>query len=348
MVADRARAALLRLDAYMTEHDLAGPDPYDGLSGWLGSRPLPARVRQGAAQAVKRSRVNLRPVLGVRPARMTKTLALVAEGLRRASWLPDATRRRRELLDEIVDRRSEAWGYEFDVQTRWAFYPAGSPNIIVTAFAIEALRASAEHLEDVRFGVRDWLLREMSHEGYFRYVPGSTTLIHNANLFGARALHRVEPGHPAVATAVRRTLDLQRPDGTWPYGEGPRLGWIDGFHTAYILLALDDLREVCQVAGPLDRGVRAYVERLFSPAGEPLYYADRAGPVDVHNAATGLLALAALRGHLPEGNDLLERTFGHTLRMQGRDGAFRSSTRAPAYMRWNQAHAYRALCEVVR
>ncbi len=32
-----------------------------------------------------------------------------------------------------------AWGYPFDVQTRWSFYPAGSPNVVVTSFAVQGL-----------------------------------------------------------------------------------------------------------------------------------------------------------------------------------------------------------------
>src|SRR5213075_150844 len=54
--------------------------------------------------------------------------------------------RQRELAFEALDllaadRRSgdRAWGYPFDVQTRWSFYPAGSPNVVVTTFAASGL-----------------------------------------------------------------------------------------------------------------------------------------------------------------------------------------------------------------
>ncbi|MDQ1536388.1 MAG: hypothetical protein QOE58_781 [Actinomycetota bacterium] len=351
MVVERAREALIRLDQYLTGQWLAGPDPYDGLAGWLGGRVPSGHVRQAIIQGVKRSPIDLRPALGVRPVRMTKTLALVTDALHTAPWLPEGASRRKTLLDEIVDRRTGptgGWGYEFDVQTRWGFYPAGSPNIIVTAFVLEALRDSPEHLEAVRSGVRDWLLGSMRYEGIFRYVPGSTVLIHNANLLGARALERVEPGHPAVARGVRRTLECQRANGTWPYGEGAGLEWVDGFHTAYVLLALADLDEALPDGEGLGRGVKAYASRLFSPEGEPFYFADRPGPTDIHNIATGLLAVAVLRDHIPGGDELLGRVLEHLLRLQGDDGAFRSSSRAPAYMRWNQAHAQRALAEVAR
>jgi hypothetical protein len=348
VVADRACLALLALDNYMEMCALAGPDPYDGLSGRLLERLRRQRTRQVAVQLVKRSPLNLRPLLGVRPVRMSKTLGLVAEGLFVAPQLPGAEVRRKRLLAELIIRRGEGgWGYEFDVQTRWGFYAAGSPNIIVTAFALEALRLSPSHLEAASLPVRSWLEDEMLHDGFIRYVPRSAVLIHNANLLGARALHRVAPGHPAVAEAVDRTLERQRPDGTWPYGEQAGLEWVDGFHTAYVLLALKDLLSVHSgIVDALERGVHAYATRCFAKDGWPYYYADKPGPIDVHNIATGLQALADLKDILPDGQNLLGRALDHLLILQGAEGAFRTRPGAPAYMRWNQAHAHRALAQV--
>ena len=39
------------------------------------------------------------------------------------------------------------WGYPWDVQTRWSFYPAGSPNVVVTAFAASGLLEGAAALD---------------------------------------------------------------------------------------------------------------------------------------------------------------------------------------------------------
>lgn len=349
MVADRAYLALLALDNYIERCALTGPDPYDGLSGRLRNRLRRQRTRQLAVQLVKRSPLNLRPFLGVRPVRMSKTLALVAEGLFVAPQLPDAEARRKRLLGELVDLQGkDGWGYEFDVQTRWGFYAAGSPNIIVTAFALEALRRSPPHLEAARIPVRSWLEDKMLHDGFVRYVPGSTALIHNANLLGARALHRVAPGHPAVVQAVDRTLECQRPDGTWPYGEQAGLEWVDGFHTAYVLLALKELQSVHSgIANALERGAHAYATRCFAKDGRAHYYLDKPGPMDVHNIATGLHAIAELKDTIPRGQKLLSGVLNHLLTLQGTEGAFRTRAGAPAYMRWNQAHAHRALAQVI-
>jgi len=64
MVVERARAALVRLDQYMAGQRLGGPDPYDGLAGWLGGRVPSGRLRQAIIQGVKRSPIDLRPALG--------------------------------------------------------------------------------------------------------------------------------------------------------------------------------------------------------------------------------------------------------------------------------------------
>src|SRR5947208_3350284 len=74
-------------------------------------------------------------------------------------------------------------------------------------------------------------------EACFASCAGSATPIHNSSMLLAAAAARVGDGK-AVATAARAvafTIARQRPDGSWPYGEGPGLDWVDGFHTAYIL-----------------------------------------------------------------------------------------------------------------
>ena len=44
-----------------------------------------------------------------------------------------------EVLDADRQAGPYGWGYHWDMQTRWSFYPAGSPSIVHTAFAVSAL-----------------------------------------------------------------------------------------------------------------------------------------------------------------------------------------------------------------
>src|SRR4051794_27860175 len=137
-----------RLEAWGRERDWAGTDPYDGLNATRFVRPLRASVlgRRVLTQAVKRSPVDLRGLVGVPPGRSAAALAHVMSAYARSPFVDDDTREARirhiaEALDEQVlpGFAGACWGYHFDVQTRVFFYPQGSPNTIATAFAGMAL-----------------------------------------------------------------------------------------------------------------------------------------------------------------------------------------------------------------
>jgi hypothetical protein len=159
------------------------------------------------------------------------------------------------------------------VQTRWAFYPAGSPNIVVTSFAIEALSA-ANALEHVSEQTWRWLSEEMiTEQGYIRYVPDSDKLIHNANMLGSRALVRSGRSGSHHASHVEQSTTrstVQRPDGSWAYGEGTGLGWIDNFHSVYVLSCLRDLGHVRPTGEAFARGIRFWGDTFMRSTSSPL------------------------------------------------------------------------------
>jgi hypothetical protein len=276
---------------------------------------------------------------------MTKTLALVAAGLKRAPWLPNAEQRLLDLKREIRSRRGTAWGYEFDVQTRWGYYPAGSPNVIVTAFALEEVAADLGVAEIS--SLIEWFEAQMWTGRHFRYVPGNETLVHNANVLAARALNRVAPGHPYVGQAVEVTARALPEGGLWPYGEDRHLSWIDNFHTAYVLDALLDLSEVSLAAEhALQRAAPAYNSACFAADGSPTYFAGGGGPLDVHNVATALNILERLRRSDVLASRHLPQSFRCAIELMQPDGSFRPHARATPYPRWNDGHMFKALAEV--
>ena len=143
------RATLGRLDTWLRARDFAGYDPYDSLNA---SR-LPAffratpRRRQLVVQVGKRSPVNLRPILrratapqqqGAGPWSQAPMRGFIdwSAILRGSRSRAPSSRSSRRVAPK--SRGTIAWGYEFDVQTRWAFYPRGTPNIIVTTFVAHA------------------------------------------------------------------------------------------------------------------------------------------------------------------------------------------------------------------
>src|SRR5579859_7794461 len=138
---EAAAAAAERLARALEAEEFRGWDPFDALaSPLLRSVCRTPRARQAAIQALKRSPLNLRPVLGVPSIQHTKALALLASAYAQLAQ-PELAVRLADLLLEKAVRVGAGlgWGYDFDVQTRWGYYRSGEPNAVVSAFAIQAL-----------------------------------------------------------------------------------------------------------------------------------------------------------------------------------------------------------------
>ena len=347
---------------------VTGRDPYDALR----SRRIPAlltrnaRMRQLVVQVRRRCPVELGPVLGIEPFIMAKSVACRMMAVARN----EPSVRRDDDLRALVDLLYEAegclgdgrWGYEFDVQTRWAFYPKGSPNLIVSAFVARGLAEAGAVLGDPRLldaaaDAGRWIaenLVDRSEPPFTRYVPDSSRLVHNANLLGAGCIALAG----AVLSDTRMTelatrlcvasLRAQRDDGGWPYGDGHGLEWEDSFHTAYVL---DGLLTVWLATGDsaalnaLERGSGHWSDSFFGSRGEPWYGPGRRYPYDIHSAATALDVGSRLARHGLFAPELVERIAGwtqehlvdaktsHTFARQGRISRDRRH-----FVRWGDAH----------
>lgn len=304
--ADPLVAAVARIRAWGEARAWRGYDPYDGLNSPL-ARVLPAGLpRRLLTQAVKLSPLNLRPALGIRPAYNQKAVGLVASAYARLGEAAEAARWLDWLEANRADGARWAWAYNFPVQTRVFAYPPNSANTIATSFVAHAFLdaaallgpAEAARREEAVRGACAFLLDEMlvqqpSAPGgsrvFFRYIPGDDQLIHNANTLAASVLARAAAlyGDPALLEPARAalapTLAALRADGTWPYAEGSH-GWVDNFHTGYVLVSLAPFAAAGDVAAAeaLRRGVEAWERTLFLPDLTPKYYPDSLYPIDCH------------------------------------------------------------------
>jgi hypothetical protein len=305
-----------------------GTDPYEGLSASrrvvapLKTTPLGRRL---LIQAVKRSPLDLRPVLGIQPKPDAASVAWAVSAFARNPFAErdEARRMLARALDLLDKLRSPAydepcWGYHFDFQSRVFFYRRGEPNTIATAFAGHALLDAYEALGDPglldraagagRFFMSSVPLTDAGSGAYFGYLAGDRSPIHNSNLLAASLLARLaahgcdgEGFAAAAGAAVRYSTIRQRPDGSWPYGERPNLAWVDNFHTGYVLDAL----RICAdagVGGPeveeaWTRGIAFYRRELFLADGTPKYYSTKVLPIDAQCVAQGIqtLSIAARR-----------------------------------------------------
>jgi hypothetical protein len=342
-------------------------------AGALRRSPLGRRL---LIQLVKRSSIDLRRPLGIAPGESAAALAQVLSAqLRRGLPADRLAARAAPLVRRLEALRlggpEPAWGYHFDVQTRFFFYPRGTPNTIATAFVglalLDAHQALGEEaLLELAVGAGEFFLRrvpqtEAAGGAYFGYLPDDRTPIHNSSLLAAALLAGAgeRAGRrdflDAAGAAVGYAIAHQRDDGSWPYAETPNGRWIDGFHSGYVLDSL------LRCAGPLgdprlhasyQRGLDFYSEHLFRADGAAKYLADSLYPIDSQCVAQGIRTFSLASALDRRWLEPAWRVEGFALaRMARPDGAFVFqrrrlwANRAP-HVRWVEAPMLEALAQL--
>lgn len=369
-----AKEATLKLLSYCQSHDWAGYDPYDALNSRL-FKALPLLnswlPRLVLTQALKRSPVNLRPLLLIPRTQNPKGLALFLQATMRLSRLglmDDADNVINSLAQGIERLRSPntpfwCWGYSFPWQTRTQLVPARTPNLVCTLFVAEALLDLYESTEDERYlkmatSAADYIVKELywtdgGSACSFAYpFPSSRTPVHNANLLAAAFLCRVsrltteEKYLTPALNAARYSVSRQREDGSWIYGESNKYGWVDNFHSGYNLCALRSIGQHLQTREfdkSLRIGFELYRTHFFCEDGAPKYFHDRTYPIDVHCVAQSIITLLELKDLHPENVSLAEKVFGWAFKnLRDNEGYFYHQklplgTIKIPYMRWGQA-----------
>ena len=364
------------LESWGDRRDWYGPDPYEAMNSRLLVPLARTRLaRRALIQLVKRSPLDLRRPLAISPAHNPATIAhLLSAYCRLGSLDPEHRMARIRWAIGLLEaqRRPDydepCWSYHFDVETRFFFYSARTPNTIATAFAglalIDAYEATGEErLLELAMGTGRFFLdqiprTETATGTYFGYFPTDRTPIHNASLLASAVLAELAArgGPEAFAAAAREGAAYaaagQRTDGSWPYAEGPVGDWVDNFHTGYVL---DALGRICSALGDAGadrarrRGLEYYARELFEADGAPRFFADSLYPIDgqcVAQAISSFSAAAELdRGWLAAAWQVFE--WG-ARRMRRRDGAFLFQRRRlwvnpTPHVRWVQAPMLEAL-----
>jgi hypothetical protein len=361
-ISDKMTQAAVDLASAADRADHRGPDPYDGLLARWPAPLVGGRLRRQAVMQVHaRLPVDVRRLYRRHHALIPKALGIFGSVGARAARLggaPASALRSRPLDLLLADRRAgpRAWGYHWDMQTRWSFYAAGSPNVVVTTFAASGLLESATALGRPDLARRAetaaiWALEELwvAPDGYFAYHPGrpAPAIIHNANLLGAWLIHVALRGDAAarerVLRAIERTVESQRPDGSWGYGDRADLAWADSFHTGYVLTCLDRMRELDpRIGEAVARGTPFYAG-FFDRRGRAQLWRHAAFPEDGHSAGTGLTTLAVLYRRGLVDRELLQRVATRVLDAGLRDGhavhrRYRWGRSTVRYLRWCDAH----------
>jgi polysaccharide biosynthesis protein VpsJ len=372
---------LQNLEAWGRPREWSGSDPYDGLNATRLAWPLTrsALGRRLLTQLVKRSPLNLRPVLGIPPGRSAAALGQLASSYALGAIPgPEGRARLSGILQVLLSARcpdfeEPCWGYHFDVQTRVFFYPAGSPNTIATAFAalglLDAFEATHEpQLLDIATGTGEFFLRHIPQTeddggAFFGYLVGDRTPIHNANTLACAVLARLahhtarDDMRMAAEAGLRWTIKHQRPDGSWPYGEASHLNWIDNFHTGYVLDSLmysADAGLVIDNNCALENGLDYYRRALFLHDGTPKYTPASIYPIDAQCVAQAIQTMALAGERDPVFLDSAWRIFDFALRRMLRsNGTFLFQrrahwTNATPHIRWVNAPMMQAFTVLQR
>ncbi len=375
---ETVKTATLRLLAYCQSNNWAGYDPYDALNSRL-LRALPflnfKMFRLALTQGIKRSPVNLRPLALIPKAQNPKGIALFLTSLLKLSkaGIGDREADISALTDRLLALKSSAdgpagWGYHFDWQTRYKLVPKGSPNIICSTFAANALldrheRSGEDLLLETAVGtaeflVQSFLRRRNGSQASFSYTTLGSDEVHNANLLGAAFLSRVgrlsgrREFIDLALEAARFSVKKQHADGSWDYGEHPKQRWIDNFHTGFNLGALRRIgasASTTEFEPALRRGFDFYRAHFFREDGAPKYYHDSVYPLDIHSVSQSLITLTEFKDWAPDSPDLIRAVFRWAMANMWDSRGFFYFQKHPHYtirtpfMRWSQAWMLLAL-----
>lgn len=370
------KQSLAAVQGWVEARKYKGFDPGDGLTSFL--RPLTfgnlfaERLLQ---QAIWKSPINIRALVGVAPLESTKGRGFMAAGyLNLHAALGDDEHRTKAIAClDWLDRNRErghaghCWGNHFDFTTRSGRMVAHTPTIVWTSLIGHSFVDAFEQLGDERYleiseSICRWILalpREKTSRGTcLSYTGVFQNSVHNSNLLGAGMLartwkHRRNQQYlDAAHEAVHYTCARQRDDGSWWYGEDPKYHWIDNFHTGY---NLDSLKFYTQGSGDrtfqpnIERGYRYFKDTFFGTDGTPRYYHDRAYPLDIQCASQAIDTFCLYSDEDPSALALAQTVARWTIEnMQGADGHFYyrkypyMTARTP-YFHWGQSTMFRAL-----
>jgi len=322
-----------------SKHDALNSPLLTFLAG--SSRP----TRLGAIQAVMRSPVDIRPLVGVRKARNAKGLSLFARALlarhRMTGSAADAAEAR-GLLDWLIDHPAAGfdglcWGYPYAWQDVGFFAPRGFPNRVVTAHVGQALVDGCETLQEDRYldaanrAVRFLLeapktLFEDAGRRCVSYVPSPDIdwiVMDVSALTGAIAARvGAAAGDAGLiregGRLVRYVVSKQTGEGAWFYADPPSASHIthDNYHTGFIL---DAIQQYGLSAGSEEfesaytRGIDYYERRLFEPDGAARFMNDRLYPIDIHGCAQGIITFSLQQRYTGTGAATATRVLDWTL-----------------------------------
>ena len=357
-------------EQYISKRDYRSYDPFDALTNKHIDRLTKKSdfLRRLAIQVNSKSPVDLHWT-GMKEMVHTKTLS---DLLWYHATNPQSPAERVNYFFEWLMRsKSEkgyGWGLNFPYTSRFINADAGMPNLyntinsgIAICYAIDKLSDSNKDLAATAInGIVDFMEQQLGYvaeqnKGWYLYYPGQKYPTYNVNAltlyFFALAKSKGLITQPEIRNRINGLIELlcseQQPDGSWHYSRSAKGGWVDGFHTGFILESLAIAYNCgCQrnILYPvLQKGWAFFQDIMFTEEGCPKYFSGSDKyPIEAQNCAQAIQTLANIGKWMGwENKQLLEKTIAHTMdNLYDERGFFyhkktRYVTYKTPYLRWS-------------
>lgn len=357
---ESVESAIVRLDAWLTNRNFQGHDPYD-LRAIRCVQFLDRRTsRFGRRWASRIRRMLFRyPAAVLKITRNHPREVPKAMGLFMSAYSRLENQLGQEKCQHVLERCSAwllenrstgypgaSWGYPFDWQSA-VFVPKGTPSIVVSSTVgegfLDAYKATGNdvYLETVR-GVCEFITSGLNvtsdgEASCFSYTPLDHLCVHNANLMGAAFLLEAamqiqcDRWRESAMKAAEFTLRRQNDDGSFYYESqesGGGRAHRDIYHSGFEIRALYRIWKLTgdslyykAVQKYLEFYKVAYIRRDGAPVRDE--FNQDSAAFDIHGCAESILCPATLLADFPElGSQLRDAARWTFSNMSNPDGSW--------------------------
>lgn len=375
--------SLENLHNYCTRENYKGYSLYDSHNSKIPFQKFGKSVSFYSNQIIKRSPVNIRPLIGLPKGINPKGQGLFLNAYVNLKGLGIFNESNEKLIDYffnwLVENPSKgytgySWGYNYDWPKKdGSMVPTYTPSSVVTGFNSRAILNYYELTKDpkaieVLNGAKDFILNDIpvteTKDGIcFAYIPLWKDLTINANLLAAEILAYSDyvsnsTEHLAkIKSVLDFTMSYQNKDGSWYYCYDLKTGkakkQID-FHQGYVI---ESIYRICKYSSidfkdyesNVIRGLEYYYQNQFDDNGRAFWRYPKQWPVDIHNQSLGIITFSNFaffdKKYLEKASQIAKWTIEN---MQDKKGNFYYQkwpmmTSKISYMRWNQGWMLLAL-----
>ena len=368
--------SLYKLKEYIESQEYRGYDPYDALKSPFFKLPILRSnklIRFGTQQLVKRLPFSIRPILFVPKGYNPVTLGLSIQAYAyQYQSEPEQKEQHLKKINNLIDELEKlipegfsgaCWGYDFDWEARNANIPAYQPTVVATGIITNALyiayklsgsiKAKKLVLSAANFVTKD-LNRTSNETGFcFSYSPFDHQQVFNASMKGVRLLAQAYDLSKNITdlntakVAVNFVVNHQNPDGSWAYSLAKAGGWVDNYHTGYVLDCLHEYQNLTgdqEYAENLEKAYLYYEKHFFDDNGFPYFYTNNKYPLDCTAASQSILTLIRFK-NLELAKKVAKKTISLMQKSNGsfKFRKFKNYTISTSFMRWSDAWMFAGL-----